>query len=240
MVVNQRNCSAQKSLADVTADRIIEVILEHDLKPGHKLPTESELTQLLGVGRSTVREAVRRLVTRNILDVRQGSGIFVSDKRGVPEDPLGVTFMGDSIQSALQLSDVRLTLEPEFAAIAAMKATPELIEKLQECCHRVEECIANGENYREADIAFHRCIAECSGNHVLENIVPVISSSIQISIQRTEDAYRQFTLEEHRQIMAAILRRDSIGARFCMAAHLNRSRDFFARKVAEEQMNLQK
>ena len=126
MTVNKEN-EEKKSLVDTTADQLISLILEKNMQPGDKLPTEAELTVLLGVGRSTVREAVRRLVTRNILEVRQGSGTFMSDKRGIPEDPLGVTLMGDDLQVALQLSDLRLTLEPEFAAIAAMKATKKQI-----------------------------------------------------------------------------------------------------------------
>ena len=227
----------QKTLVDTTADQIINLILEKDLQPGVKLPTEAELTQLLGVGRSTVREAVRRLVTRNILSVRQGSGIFVSREKGVPEDPLGVTFLVDRSKAALELSDVRLMLEPELAAAAVTRATAAQLAKLKAACAAVETCIAKGEDYQQADIAFHRCIAECSGNHVLENIIPVITSSIGISIEQTEDLYRQATFEEHRRILAAILRRDAIGARFCMAAHLNTSRDFFARKVEKEETN---
>lgn len=223
-----------KSLADITSDRIIELILDRKMEPGTKLPTETELTQMLGVGRSSVREAVRRLETRNILDVRQGSGIFVSQKKGVPEDPLGITFMGDQTRAALELSDIRLMLEPEFAAVAAMKATDEQIEELQRRCGEVEKLIQAKENYRDADIEFHHYIARCSGNHVMENIVPVISSSVRISIQQTEDAYRRYTFEEHRKILAAIMRRDSLGAKFCMAEHLNRSRDFFACRVAAQ------
>lgn len=223
----------KRTLADIVADRLIDYIQKRSMQPGDKLPTEAELTQMLGVGRSTVREAVRRLATRNILEVRQGSGIFVSDKRGVPEDPLGVTLLGSGVETALQLSDVRLTLEPQFAALAAAMATEEQLVRIQECCERVEACIRKGVNYRREDIEFHNSIAACSGNHILENIVPVISSSIRISIQKTEDAYRQYTLEEHRQILAAIMRRDPIGARYGMAAHLNRSREFFARKVWE-------
>ena len=230
-----QTAAGTKSLADITADRMIDLILKHHLEPGMKLPTEAELTQLLGVGRSSVREAVRRLETRNILEVRQGSGIFVSKKRGVPEDPLGITFMGDQTRAALELSDIRLMLEPEFAAIAAIKATDEQLQELQKRCEKVEELIRAGENYRDADIEFHHYIAQCSGNHVMENVVPVISSSVRISIQQTEDAFWQYTFEEHRKILAAIMRRDSIGARFCMAEHLNRSRDFFARRVAEDQ-----
>ncbi len=220
-----------KSLADRTADRILELILNQNMEPGTKLPTEAELTQLLGVGRSTVREAVRRLVTRNILEVKQGSGIFVSKKRGIPEDPLGIMLMEDQEQAALELSDIRLMLEPEFAALAAMRTTDEQLVQLEKRCIQVEEQIRQGVNYRKADIEFHHYIAGCSGNHVMENIVPVISSSIRISIQKTEDAFRDYTLEEHRCILSAIKRRDPVGARFCMAAHLNRSRDFFAERI---------
>lgn len=223
-----------KSLVDIVADQMIELILDQNLQPGDKLPTEVELTHRLGVGRSTVREAARRLVSRNILEVRQGSGTFVSRKKGVPEDPLGLTFIGNGPKVALELSDIRLMLEPELAAGAAISASPTQLERLRQACARVEACIKKGDAYIEEDIAFHRCIAECNGNSVLENIIPVISSSVHISVRETEDEYRHDTVEEHRRILAAILRRDAIGARFSMIAHLNTSRDSFARKVAEQ------
>lgn len=223
----------QRSLVDNTTDQIIQLILDRDMQPGDRLPTEVELTQHLGVGRSTVREAVRRLASRNILEVRQGSGTFVSGKKGVPEDPFGLTFIGSGPEVALELSDVRLMLEPELAATAAIRATPEQIQSLSEMCNQVEKSILAGTDYREDDIAFHHCIAEISGNSVLQNIIPVISSSINISVQETGDEFRSFTLEEHRRIVAAIARRDTIGARFAMASHLNTSRDFFAKKVYE-------
>lgn len=79
----------QKSLVDNITDQIIQLILDRNMQPGDRLPTEVELTQHLGVGRSTVREAVRRLASRNILEVRQGSGTFVSGKRVSPRTPLG-------------------------------------------------------------------------------------------------------------------------------------------------------
>lgn len=231
----RRGGTEQKSLVDTVTDQIIQLILERNMQPGDKLPTEVELTRVLGVGRSTLREAVRRLAARNVLEVYQGSGTFVSQKRGVPEDPLGLTFIGNGPKVALELSDVRLMLEPELAAAAAIQATPAQLEELQEICRDVEERIQRGEQYIEEDIAFHRCIAECSGNSVLSNIIPVISFSVGISVHETRDEYRNITLEEHRRIVAAILRRDSMGARFCMAAHLNTSRDSFARRVREQE-----
>lgn len=82
------------------------------------------------MGRSTLREAIKRLVARNILTARQGAGTFVSEKNGVPEDPLGLTFMMEegAENLALDLQDIRLMLEPETCAIVARGATPEQID----------------------------------------------------------------------------------------------------------------
>lgn len=82
-----------KSRVDLAVDQIIQVILDRNMKAGDKLPNEYDLARELGVGRSTLREAIKRLVARNILTARQGAGTFVSEKNGVPEDPLGLTFM---------------------------------------------------------------------------------------------------------------------------------------------------
>ncbi len=73
-----------KTLVEVTTDKILRYLKEMQLQVGDKLPNEYELSDYLEVGRSTVREAVRALASRNILEVRQGAGTFVSDKRGLP------------------------------------------------------------------------------------------------------------------------------------------------------------
>ena len=78
-------------LAQRAAEGILDYIRTNDMKPGDRLPTEQELTQLLEVGRGTVREAVQSLASRNILEVRQGAGTFLSDKNGIMEDPLGLS-----------------------------------------------------------------------------------------------------------------------------------------------------
>ena len=100
------------SRTDLAANRLIELILEKGFQPGDKLPNEYELAALLGIGRSAVREAIRQLVSRNILKVRQGAGTFVAQKTGIPEDPLGLTFIGHDPGLALELSDVRMLIEP--------------------------------------------------------------------------------------------------------------------------------
>ena len=127
-----------KSRVDLAVDQIIQVILDRNMKAGDKLPNEYDLARELGVGRSTLREAIKRLVARNILTARQGAGTFVSEKNGVPEDPLGLTFMMEegSENLALDLQDIRLMLEPETCAIVARGATPEQIDQLRELVDR--------------------------------------------------------------------------------------------------------
>ena len=79
----------KQTLGEKTAQMLLEMIQKEGFGPGDKLPTEAELVESLGVGRNTVREALRILMSRNIVTIRQGSGTFISEKKGVVDDPLG-------------------------------------------------------------------------------------------------------------------------------------------------------
>ena len=216
-----------KLLTRAVEKKIIKIIKENYMQPGDKLKNEYELAELLNVSRGTIREAIKSLISRNILEVRQGAGTFVSNKNGVPEDPLGLTFISDIKEDkkvALDLLDIRLMLEPEIAALAAVKGTPNQIKTMLEQCKIVEELIEKGEDYREADILFHKRIAQCSGNRVIENLIPIINSSVSLTINLTEDVFRQNTYKEHRAVAEAIASGDSLGAKCAMIVHLNTNR----------------
>lgn len=216
-----------KLLTRAVEKKIIKIIKENYMQPGDKLKNEYELAELLNVSRGTIREAIKSLISRNILEVRQGAGTFVSNKNGVPEDPLGLTFISDIKEDkkvALDLLDIRLMLEPEIAALAAVKGTPKQIKTMLEQCKIVEELIKKGEDYREADILFHKRIAQCSGNRVIENLIPIINSSVSLTINLTEDVFRQNTYKEHRAVAEAIASGDSLGAKCAMIVHLNTNR----------------
>lgn len=224
----------ERSLAETAMNGIIGLIIKNNMQPGDKLPTEYNLAELLGVGRSTLREATRTLAMRNILEIRQGSGTFVSEKRGVPEDPLGLTFMRSDAKLALELFDIRLILEPKAAEWAAVNAAPADIEELGQRCCEVERRIEADESYFEADEQFHSGIARSSGNRVMANLIPIVVSSIYMTTVSTEDQFRQHTYQQHRQIFNAIRRRDCVGAALAMSEHLNMNREFFAHKLADE------
>ncbi|MGN0418680.1 FadR/GntR family transcriptional regulator [Anaerostipes faecalis] len=210
-----------KPLAQIAADDIIKLIKDNNLEPGDRLQNEYELAKLLSVGRGTVREAIRSLVSRNILEVRQGAGTFVSYKNGIPEDPLGLAFEGADESLALDMMDVRLMLEPEIAALAAMNATRQQVHAMLEQCQKVEDLIRENKPYRQEDALFHQKVAECSGNKVVEKLIPVITSSVQLNIGVTRDKYKMQTVKEHRDIAEAIVQRDIYKAKYSMISHLN-------------------
>lgn len=209
-----------KPLVEKTSDNIIMLIKEQNLKKGDQLPNEHELTELLGVGRSTVREAIKALVSRNIIEIRRGSGTFVSEKLGVVEDPLGFTFVKDKLKLATDLLEIRLILEPEIALLAAQNATAEDIKELGKLCDEVERLIVAGEDYSEKDIEYHTKIASCSKNMVMPKLIPIITTSIAIFITITKRALTQETIETHREIYEAIKRKNGKAAYDAMLLHL--------------------
>ena len=110
-----------KLLTDRVADEIVRSIIGQKLKPGDKLPNEFELAKTLGVGRSTLREAIKTLVSRSVVEIRRGSGTFVSARSGVSEDPLGLEFLTDKVQVATDLLELRFLVEPRLASLAASR-----------------------------------------------------------------------------------------------------------------------
>lgn len=224
-----------KPLAEQVADHILKYIIENDMEAGSKLPNEFELGESIGVGRSTVREAVKILVSRNIVEIRRGAGTFVSEGQGIVEDPLGLTFVKDKTNMAMDLLSVRLMLEPEIARMAAENATKDQVEELLRQCDTVEGMILQGKNHMQQDIALHRMIASCSGNVVVEKLVPVINSSIAVFVDITNGTLRQETIETHREIVEAIARGDGESAKCSMNMHLLYNRRMIQRVSQQNQ-----
>ena len=143
------------TLGEQAAKNIITYIQEENYQPGDKLPNEYEFSELLGVSRNTVREALRVLVSRNIVTIRQGAGTFVSEKKGVSDDPLGFTMVDDRVKLTKDLLQIRYIIEPSVAALAAQNATPEDLEKLKEILLEVEALTGQRMDFTEKDAEFH-------------------------------------------------------------------------------------
>lgn len=211
-----------RPLVEKTAERLLKLILERGYEVGAKLPNEYELAQDLEVGRSTIREAVRSLATRNVLEVRQGSGTYISSKKGVSEDPLGFSLVKDTAKLTADLFELRLLLEPRIAALTAQHATPKEVEALEKLVVDIEEAVAAGDpKHLQLDVNFHSLMAKYSGNIAMDSLLPVINQSIHlINANYTNHQMKEDSLQAHRDILNAIKAGDPIAAHDAMLLHI--------------------
>jgi DNA-binding FadR family transcriptional regulator len=222
------------SLSQDAAEALINLIVSGQYRKGDKIPNETDLSQRLAVSRATIREAVKSLVSRNILEIRRGAGTFVCDKLGIVEDPLGFRFISDKLRLALDLLEIRLILEPPIAEKAAKRATDEEIHGILAQCRLVEELIRGGGPYEEEDILFHTKIARAAKNVVIPNLIPVINSTIFILMRVTNTALREETILTHRAVAEAIQARNGTGARNAMIDHIMYNQYFVEKLTAQE------
>ena len=213
-----------KPLPQLVSEEIEKLIVLGEFKPGDRLPSEYELAQRLGVGRSTVREATKALVSRKILEVHRGNGTFVCEQTGLVQDPLGLRFQPDKKRLGLDLCEVRLMIEPEIAALAAQKATEEEIARMQALCDAIEEKVRRNENYGALDQQLHTLWAACTRNAIMPNLVPILSQAIPLFIDITKRALQMQSLRTHQAVVDAIRARDSEAARQAMRVHLEDNR----------------
>ena len=109
----------EKNLPQKISEDIISFILDQHLQPGDKLPNEAILSKQLDIGRSSLREAMKLLASRNIVTIKQGSGTYVASSPGIVDDPFGFTFISDKKKLVQDLLEIRFLLEPSIAAMSA-------------------------------------------------------------------------------------------------------------------------
>ena len=212
--------SEEKNLPQKISEDIIALILEENLQPGDKLPNETILSERLNAGRSSVREAMKLLASRNIVTIRQGSGTYIASSPGMVEDPLGFTFIENKQKLINDLLEVRFLLEPAIAAMAATHADKKDIKKITALCDEVEKLLDKHEDHTQKDIEFHTAIAMSSKNLVVPRLIPVINSSIPLFVETTENRLHNETIESHREIAQAIAAHDPLRAQDAMYLHL--------------------
>lgn len=200
------------AVTDVAILRIKEMILAGELAPGDRLPPEKELSERLGLSRSSLREAVKALDLIRVLDVRRGDGTYVTslEPRLLLEAMSFVVDLHDD-QSVLEIFAVRRILEPAASALAAQHADEEHLARLRGLITGVGET-AGVEKLVEHDLEFHRCIAEAAGNSYLASLIDSLSSNtVRARIWRgiTQENSVDRTLREHQAILDAIARGDA-------------------------------
>ena len=214
-----------KTLPGQVADQIMQLIMDEKLHPGSKLPNEFELCSMLGVSRTTVREAVKILSSKNLVEIQRGRGTFVSAKLGVADDPLGFAFIENKKKLVADALNVRYLLEPAIVEMAAQMATDEDIQELEEIAAKIEEQIHQGVNHGDWDSKFHSKLAYSTKNIILSKMIPIVTQTITLFVSSTKAVLSQETITTHRAIIEAIKARDGKTARMWMEKHLDMNRD---------------
>ncbi|PZU24320.1 MAG: FadR family transcriptional regulator [Shinella sp.] len=198
-------------------------IQEGRLKPGDKLPTEHFLAKSLGVSRSVVREAIAQLRNEGLVETRQGVGAFVTERqsRTIRIDE-GELFKRDSFRDLFQL---RIPLEIEAAGLAAVHYKDADLERIDEALARMTGSEKWTDEGIDADLAFHRAIAEATGNDYFALFIGFIAERISLAIAaaraRVElEEIVNVTIDEHVVVRNAIASRNPKAAREAMRAHL--------------------
>ena len=218
---------SKRNLSQQTAERLYNsIVAEGTLRPGDKLPNEVELSQQLGVSRATLREAIRELAARGVLEVRRGRGTFVSEEVADIED---FGFSGlERLQGQLRdLFELRSIFEPKAARLACQRATEEELADILARGAQVEACIRAGRDRAEADRAFHAAIVQATHNEFMMRLLPMINQAVEAALAsgRRQDQLAEDTLRDHALVLDFFRRRDEAGAEHAMAIHMAHAMD---------------
>lgn len=166
---------AKAKLSDLVAESIIKFIDENRLSPGDRLPTEKVIAETLGIGRTSVREGIGKLMAKGLLDSRQGDGVFLQEvtvdtlfSRDTKLDLSRFLRMGKD--ETLDLLDVRSALENFGCLLAAVNATAEEITELESLANRMAEAVGDAPQYASLDFEFHSLILTMSRNSILPRL----------------------------------------------------------------------
>src|SRR5438445_1364913 len=202
--------------------RQIERLILKKLRPGDKLPSERELAELLGVSRSSIRDAIRSLELVGLVEPRQGAGTVVRDVSAASFiNPLSNALVHKR-QLVNELLDFRKMLEPPLAARAATHASAEEITEMEEILRRQDDKLRRGELAIEEDSEFHYNVAMASDNSVVLKVLDVLMDLLRETRERAlqVEGRPQKSLAGHRRILMAIKRRDPAAAEDAMRRHI--------------------
>lgn len=230
-----------KSLAEAVAEQLMAMIAKGQLEPGDRLPTEPELMTQFNVGRSTLREAVKSLVVAGLLETRRSSGTFVSESYA---DYLSQRLNWDMVfskQDLRHIIEIRLALEEQAAALAAVRATDEQKEHLGQLVDAISDLKMGPEKAVENDIAFHVAIAEASQNplllSLLLNVRQVMHGYIRAGYTRrgySSQAEADDVANIHRPIVDAIRASQPDQAKKAMHTHFQNTTGWHLAWVEDE------
>ena len=224
----------RKDLTSSLLSLFKRLIADGSLSPGDRLPPERELAEIVGVSRSSLRQALKILENMGVLTQRVGSGTRLNPAASsILAEPLQFFILLDGI-TVHELIEARLIVEPELAARAAERSTAEDLRALESAIDTMQQSVADAEKFVASDHEFHEAIFKAAGNRICTLLFTVVHQSFEELIRFTSELVQpEHTLRMHRRILAAIAKRDAEGARKQMREHLEDVRGLLTHQVDE-------
>jgi len=215
-------------LYEQIVQQIEESIVQGALKPGDQLPAERELAQRFGVSRTAVREAVKALREKGLVEAYSGRGTFITDgTTQAVRQSLDLMVKIGQPDGSTHLAEVRSILEPEIAALAAVRIQSSELATMREAVAVMDKAQQDPDAYIEADLDFHLALAEGAANplilSLLDSIVGILREQ-RIRIFRVPGGPERGQIY-HKRILDAVERHDAEKAREAMRAHLEQVRE---------------
>ncbi|HEX3876892.1 MAG TPA: FadR/GntR family transcriptional regulator [Bryobacteraceae bacterium] len=211
------------TLSDQVAAQIAAQISEEFWRPGDKLPGESELCATMRIGRSTLREALKSLAYVGIVQMRPGEGTYVTENAHSLAHRIHARGILKSDKELQDVSEARLILETELAAMAAERLQPDDLKRLEEILGEMKICLEEGgQDYAVLDVDFHLAIAKSSKNQLMYELLAQIRHVLQDFIATSQElpGMKDSAHEHHARILAALRQRNPEKARREMRTHL--------------------
>lgn len=210
-------------LYEQIVQQVEESILSGQLKTGDQLPAERDLAQRFGVSRTAVREAVKTLREKGLVEAYSGRGTFVTNGTSQAiRQSLDLMIRITQQDGVVHLAELRGILEPEIAALAAPRIEEQLLSTMREAVATMDRSLHDPDAYVEADLDFHLALAEAAGNPLILSLIDSIVGLLRQQRSRifAVDGGPERGQFHHKQILAAIEQRDPEKAREAMRAHL--------------------
>jgi GntR family transcriptional repressor for pyruvate dehydrogenase complex len=211
-------------LSDTITEKLLDAIVLGRFKAGDLLPSERELGEQFGVSRTVIREAIRSLAARGVVEVQSGRGVLVVELDVGPVTQAMSLLVRSNDIGFPRLHEVRTMLERHTAGLAAERGTEENYAELEHICQRFAAAESTGDvdDASRLDVEFHRAIAKSTRNKLFLVLLDSISDAL-LEVRRETLAIPHSptkVVDDHQRIFEAIRRHDPIGARTAMDAHL--------------------
>jgi DNA-binding FadR family transcriptional regulator len=213
------------TLSKIVSEKLKQYILEHQLRPGERLPSERDLVKTMNVSRSVLREALRMLENAGIIEIRHGEGAFISNADNITPITEHLLFMWKvGNKSRDELFELRMIFECAAINEAVRQASEEDLRELETAALRMREA-ADTRAIQAADLEFHRCLLKATANQLFFQMTDIIIEYFsQIPHDHMNEQEQAKAAEDHLQIVAALRERDAARARQLLIDHLNYSK----------------